>query len=62
MSARVYFMKREKDCKDESIMSSSARYKVKTDKFTLFDIFVYCNFLVVLSTILFAVKTKTNKM
>ena len=39
MSARAYFMKRVKDCKDVST--------VKTDKFTLF---VYCNFLVLLST------------
>ena len=37
MSARVYFMKRVKDCKDVSI---SARWTVKTDKFTLF---VFCN-------------------
>ena len=44
MSARVYFLKRVKDCKDVSI---SARWTVKTDKFTLF---VYCNFLVLLST------------
>ena len=42
MSARVYFMKRVKDCK-----YVSARWTVKTDKFTLF---VYCNFLVLLST------------
>ena len=41
MSARVYFMERVNDCKDVSIMST-----VKTDKFTLF---VYCNFLVLLS-------------
>ena len=39
MSARVYFMKTVKDCKDVSIMT-------RTDKFTLF---VYCNFLVLLS-------------
>ena len=37
-------MKRVKDCKDANF---SARWTVKTDKFTLF---VYCNFLVVLST------------
>ena len=42
MSARVYFMKRVKDCKDASI-----RWTVKTDKFTLF---VYRNFLILLST------------
>ena len=42
MSARFYFMKRVKHCKDVS-----ARWIVKTDKFTLF---VYCNFLVLLST------------
>ena len=41
MFARVYFMKRVRDCKDVSI------WTVKTDKFTLF---VYCNFLVLLST------------
>ena len=40
MSARVYFMKRVKDYKD-----------VKTDKFTLF---VYCYFLVLLSTIVYS--------
>ena len=43
MSARVYFMKRIKDCKYVSIMSPH----VNTDKLTLF---VYCNFLVLLST------------
>ena len=43
MSARVYLMKRVKDCKD----TVSARWTVKTDKFTLL---VYCNFLVLLST------------
>ena len=42
MSARVYLMKRVKDSKDVS-----ARWTVKTDKFTLF---VYFNFLVLLST------------
>ena len=45
MSARVYFMKRVKDFKDVS--NVSARWTVKTDKFTLF---VYCKFLVLLST------------
>ena len=45
MSARGYFMKRVKDCKDVSIMSPQGT--MKTDKFTLF---VYCNFLVLLST------------
>ena len=45
MSARVYFMKRVKDSKDVS--NVSARWTVNTDKFTLF---VYCNFLVLLST------------
>ena len=43
MSARVYYIKRVKVCKDVSIMS---RWTVKTDKFTLF---VDCNFLVLLS-------------
>ena len=48
MSARVYFMKKVKDCKDVSIMSpQAARWTVKADKFTLF---VNCNFLVLLST------------
>ena len=42
MSARVYFMKTVNGCKDVS-----ARWTVKTEKFTLF---VYCNFLVLLST------------
>jgi len=46
MSARVYFMKKVKDCKVVSIMSPK-RWTVKTDKFTLF---VYCNFLDFLST------------
>ena len=46
MSARVYFMKKVKDCKVVSIMSPK-RWTVKTDKFTLF---VYCNFLVLRST------------
>ena len=45
MSARVYFMKRVKHCKDVSIMSPQDEQW--TDKFTLF---VYCNFLVLLST------------
>ena len=45
MSARVNFMKRVKDCKDVSIMSPQDEH-VKTDKFTLF---VYCNFIVLLS-------------
>ena len=45
MSARIYFMKRVKDCKD--VYKFSARRTAKTDKFTLF---VYCNFLVLLST------------
>ena len=48
MSARVYFMKTVKDCKDVSIMSLHG-WTVKTDKFTLF---VYCNFLVLLRTTL----------
>ena len=40
-------MKRVKDCKDVSIMSpQDEHWTVKTDKFTLF---VYCNFLVLLS-------------
>ena len=45
-SARVYFMKRVKDCKDV-YNNVSARWTVKTDKFTLF---VYSNFLVLPST------------
>ena len=45
MSARGYFMKRVKDCKDVSIMSPQG--PMKTDKFTLF---AYCNFLDLLST------------
>ena len=44
MSARTYFMKRVKDCKDVSIMSSQEE---QSRKFTLF---VYYNFLVLLST------------
>ena len=43
ITARVYFMKRVKDCKDVSIMSP----KKKTDKFTLC---IHCNFLLFLST------------
>ena len=42
MSARVNFMKTVNSCKDVSIMSMQ-----KTDKFT---VFVYCNFLILLST------------
>ena len=45
MSARVYFIKMIKDFKYVSHVS--ARWTVKTDKFTLF---VYCNFLVLQST------------
>ena len=44
MSARVYFMKR---VMLRFVYYVSARWTVKTDKFTLF---VYCNFLVLLST------------
>ena len=44
MSARVYFMKTVNGCKIVYIMS---RWTVNTDKFTLF---MYCNFLVFLST------------
>ena len=48
ISARVYCMKRVKDCKDESgVYYVSTRWTVITDKFTLF---VYCNFHVLLST------------
>jgi len=47
MSAIVYFMKMVKDCKDERVYNVSARWTVKTDKFTLS---VYCNCLVLLST------------
>ena len=43
MSARIYFIKRVKDIKRVSIMSP----QVMTVKFTLF---VYCSFLVLLST------------
>ena len=46
MSARVYFMKTVNGCKDVSIYVS-ARLTAKMDKFTPF---VYCNFLVLLST------------
>ena len=49
MSARGHFMKRVKDCKDVSIMSPQGA--MKTDKFTLF---VYCNFLVLLCTIVYS--------
>ena len=52
MPARVYFMKRVKDCKDASLMSPQDE-KWSWDKFTLF---VYCNFLVLLSKT-YAVKT-----
>ena len=45
MSARVYFMKRVKDCKDVSIMSPQDEQWRRT-------LFVYCNFLVLLSTTL----------
>ena len=46
MSARVYLMKTVNDRKDVTTMSLP-RWTVKTDKFTLF---VFCNFLVLLST------------
>ena len=45
MSARVYFMKAINGCKD--VLNVSSRWTVMTDKFNLF---VYCNFLVSLST------------
>ena len=45
MSARVYFMKRIKDCKDVSIMSSQNEQWRRTSL-----LFVYCSFLVLLST------------
>ena len=45
MAARVYFMKGLMAVK--YVYNVSARWTVKTDKFTLF---VYCNFLVLLST------------
>ena len=48
MSARVYFMKRVKDYKD-----------VKTDKFTLF---VYYNFLVLLSTTVYSQNINKQNM
>ena len=44
MSARTYFMKRVKDCKDVSIMSS------QEEQWRKFTLFVYYNFLVLLST------------
>jgi len=47
MSDRVYLMKTVNGCKDVSIMSPQDAWTVKTDKFILF---VYCNFLVFLST------------
>ena len=47
MSARVYLIKKVNGCK--YVYDVSARLTVKTDKFTLF---VYCNFLVLLSTTL----------
>ena len=46
ISARIYFMKRVKGCKYVPIMCPWP-WTVKTDKFTLF---VYFNFLVLLST------------
>ena len=46
MSARVYFMKRVKRLQ-RCINNVSARWTVKTDKFTLFAL---CNFLVLLRT------------
>ena len=49
MSARVYFMKTVNGCKD--VFNVSARWTVKTDKFTLF---VYCNFHVLLSTTVYS--------
>ena len=53
MSAIVYFKKRVKHCKDVSIMSPQDKHWRPTSKFTLF---VYCYFLVLLSTT-YAVKT-----
>ena len=47
MFARVYFLKRVKDCKNVSVCNVSERWTVNTDNFTLF---VYCNFLVLVST------------
>ena len=48
MSARVYFMKTVKTVKMWScVYNVSQQWTVKTDKFTLF---VYCNFLVLIST------------
>ena len=46
MSARGYFMKRVKDCKDVSIMSLQDEQWRRTSLLCLY----YCNFLVVLST------------
>ena len=45
MSARVYLMKRVKDCKDVSIMSPKMN-----SEFGKFTLLVFCNFLVLLST------------
>ena len=45
MSARVYFMKKVKDCKDVSIMS------LQNEQWSeVFSVCIYCNFLVLLST------------
>ena len=49
MSAKVYFMKKVKDCKDVSIMSPQDEQWRRTSL-----LFVYCNFLVLLSTTVFS--------
>ena len=46
MSARGYFIKRVKDCKDGSIMSPQD----EQGRLTSLHMFVFCNFLVLLST------------
>ena len=51
MSARFYLMKRVKDCKDVSIMSP----QMNSEDGQVYS--VYCNFLVLLSTTAYAVKT-----
>ena len=47
MSDRVYFMKTVNGCRYVSVKSLRDEQCMKTDKFTLF---VYCKFLVLLST------------
>ena len=56
MSARVYFMKRVNDV-SRCVYNVSARQTVKTDKFILF---LYSNFLVLLSTTVCSQNIKKN--